>query len=718
MNDLGLSLAWSAVQVSLFLLPAALLHLLASRKGPDSGAWVAALGLSAVVALGGAAVVARYEGRVAIEAQEPITRKVDPGKNSVTSSDSSHPEVSTSGSERAGLSLQHLKTLWQRVERGAAAPADRFRDWGTALAIVALGGIASGLLHLLVGLWAVQACRRRGRVVNDPELASQIDELRAAMNCRRPIEIRELPDLPSPATAGWRRPVLLLPDDWRTWSLDERRAVLAHELAHVCRNDYATGLVARFSLALHFYHPLVHWLSARLALQQELAADALGARFAGGNRLYVQSLSKLALRQDGRVSSWPARAFLPSRGTLIRRIAMLRNGSEFVAHSWSRRGLVALALLACAVGVIALRGPARADDKTKPPAEPHVLGEITITGNSRLAPLDVSYITEVPRMGSDVRGVVAFRPRATFQRSGMNTYAKLADTALAEAIAYVAKGLKLSPDDAGQLKLAIEDIEEFACGVALKVRMQDGKKQQMMMTAGWMVRAARPFNAKALMTPWKAWLTEVREGGRTYYRISTAAMPMLGKGFCVYFPDDRTVVLDVEESILEILRRKAPIAPKFAQGSDWERVSRGLFAVAFDTTNKEWFRTDSEEDRKEAEPFLPLVEDTTRVVFGADESGEIAIHVIATTPAGGHTEGIRKSIDHLLGVIREDLADPKNKPAGVLPDVQLRMFKALVDNARIETAEREVVVRCARLGTLTDFARIAKDGVFKDMLGD
>ncbi len=267
-----------------------------------------------------------------------------------------------------------------RIERGAAAPADRCRDWGSALAIVALGGIASGLLHLLVGLWAVQACRRRGRVVNDPELIAVIDELRAALNCRRPIEIRELPDLPSPATAGWRRPVLLLPDDWRTWSLDERRAVLAHELAHVCRNDYATGLVARFALALHFYHPLVHWLSARLALQQELAADALGARLAGGNRLYVQSLSKLALRADGRVPSWPARAFLPARGTLIRRIAMLRNDSEFVAHSWPRRGLAALALLACALGVLALRGPARADDKARPSAEPYVLGELTITG--------------------------------------------------------------------------------------------------------------------------------------------------------------------------------------------------------------------------------------------------------------------------------------------------------------------------------------------------
>ena len=46
--------------------------------------------------------------------------------------------------------------------------------------------------------------------------------------------------------------------------------------------DYATGLIARLALALKFYHPLVRWMAGRLQMQQELAADALGARFAGG----------------------------------------------------------------------------------------------------------------------------------------------------------------------------------------------------------------------------------------------------------------------------------------------------------------------------------------------------------------------------------------------------------------------------------------------------
>src|SRR5262249_47446930 len=103
-----------------------------------------------------------------------------------------------------------------------------------------------------------------------------------ALACRRRIEVRQTDDLTTAATVGWWRPLLLLPADWQGWSAAELRAVLAHEIAHILRADYATWLLARLSVALHFYHPLVRWLAGRLQLQQELAADALGALGAGG----------------------------------------------------------------------------------------------------------------------------------------------------------------------------------------------------------------------------------------------------------------------------------------------------------------------------------------------------------------------------------------------------------------------------------------------------
>ena len=63
--------------------------------------------------------------------------------------------------------------------------------------------------------------------------------------------------------------------------------MLAHELAHIVRGDYAAGLMARLAVVLNYYHPLVRWMAGRLQLQQEQAADAMGARFAGGSTRYL-----------------------------------------------------------------------------------------------------------------------------------------------------------------------------------------------------------------------------------------------------------------------------------------------------------------------------------------------------------------------------------------------------------------------------------------------
>ena len=74
MNDLGLTLAWLAVQVALLLLPALALHALASRRGPAAGAWVASLSLGLVVALNVAAFVpgiGRSMGSREVEAMAP-----------------------------------------------------------------------------------------------------------------------------------------------------------------------------------------------------------------------------------------------------------------------------------------------------------------------------------------------------------------------------------------------------------------------------------------------------------------------------------------------------------------------------------------------------------------------------------------------------------------------------------------------------------------------
>ena len=60
----------------------------------------------------------------------------------------------------------------------------------------------------------------------------------SALSISAPVEARELTSSlvgSAAAAAGWLRPFVLLPRDWRSWSGVERRAVLAHEMAHIGR---------------------------------------------------------------------------------------------------------------------------------------------------------------------------------------------------------------------------------------------------------------------------------------------------------------------------------------------------------------------------------------------------------------------------------------------------------------------------------------------------
>ena len=225
MNDLGLTLAWLAVQVTLVLVPALALYAMASRRGPVAGAWVASLSLGLVVMLNAAAFLpgiglgaAAGPRAIATPGRRIRAGGLDPGRRPSRPA-SATPRASASG---GGWPMSGWRVAWDRLGRGAAEPAVRFRPWGGVLAALAIAGTGAGLLRLMIGLGAVVACRRRGRTVDDPGMLGLLDELRGAIGCRPPVELREVPDLVGPATAGWRRPVILLPEDWRSW--DDVRA--------------------------------------------------------------------------------------------------------------------------------------------------------------------------------------------------------------------------------------------------------------------------------------------------------------------------------------------------------------------------------------------------------------------------------------------------------------------------------------------------------------
>ncbi len=102
--------------------------------------------------------------------------------------------------------------------------------------------------------------------------------------------------------------VVLLPADVADWPSAMRRAVIAHERAHIARGDFAMLLVSQVNRAVFWFSPLSWWLHRRLAALAELASDDQAMAATGDRPGYAEVLLEMGRRS----------------GPLLRGLAMAR----------------------------------------------------------------------------------------------------------------------------------------------------------------------------------------------------------------------------------------------------------------------------------------------------------------------------------------------------------------------------------------------------------
>jgi D-alanyl-D-alanine endopeptidase (penicillin-binding protein 7) len=178
----------------------------------------------------------------------------------------------------------------------AGSPVDE--GWGALLA---------GQLSWIVGTWAVCALAMALRMVagllwigraaqegQDPAWQARIERMAAAFGIDRALRLRVVERLGSPVTAGWWRPVVLVPAALvSSMPAHLLEALLVHELAHIKRHDYLVNLGQNVVETLFFYHPAVWWISRRIRVERELIADDFAARQLGEPRRLALALSEL-----------------------------------------------------------------------------------------------------------------------------------------------------------------------------------------------------------------------------------------------------------------------------------------------------------------------------------------------------------------------------------------------------------------------------------------
>jgi TonB family protein len=132
---------------------------------------------------------------------------------------------------------------------------------------------------------------RSGEVGSHGETERSIASPKAATAA----EIAISPMISGPVTVGIRRGVLLVPPGFLEHVAEgDLTAVLAHEFAHIQRQDFLKNLLyGALSLPVS-YHPLLWLTRSRLAGSREMVCDAMAADAVAGRESYARSLLRLA----------------------------------------------------------------------------------------------------------------------------------------------------------------------------------------------------------------------------------------------------------------------------------------------------------------------------------------------------------------------------------------------------------------------------------------
>lgn len=222
--------------------------------------------------------------------------------------------------------------------------------------VVALWAVCASMLALRIGLGLLWVRRAEQQYTGDAHWQARVERMAAQFGVTRHVRLRVVQNLASPITAGWWRPVVLVPASLITgMPAHLLEALLAHELAHVRRLDYLVNLGQNVVETLLFYHPAVWWISGRIREEREQIADDIAATHLGEPRRLALALSELERFQFS--SHHLAQA--ANGGDLMSRIKRLIR-PDTKALNW-KAALPVLGLAAACMSVVANAAPEAAN---------------------------------------------------------------------------------------------------------------------------------------------------------------------------------------------------------------------------------------------------------------------------------------------------------------------------------------------------------------------
>ncbi|HUP90196.1 MAG TPA: M56 family metallopeptidase, partial [Longimicrobiales bacterium] len=303
---------WQAGVIA--VLTAAILFML-RKSSAATRYWVAVVGLMAITATPILTVATlRAPATISTSASGSATVRGNDTRFAPSGNVAQSDEAMRTGADRLNAPSIAIKRP-TRIEA--------FFPWIVALWLL---GVILFSIRTAAGLvWARKLTRTGTTAVSD-QLRGVAARIADNMGVRVAVRVLESSRVTVPMLVGWLRPVILMPASVLIGLTPQQiEAILAHELAHVKRNDYAVNLLQTVVEILYFYHPAAWWLSGRIREERENACDELAVSACGGDRIFYSRVLLTVEESRGEV---PALAVAATGGSLSRRIHRLLGAQQ------------------------------------------------------------------------------------------------------------------------------------------------------------------------------------------------------------------------------------------------------------------------------------------------------------------------------------------------------------------------------------------------------
>lgn len=222
-------------------------------------------------------------------------------------------------------------------------------------------GLMVLIARLIAGFILAKRLRTTRLVPFEEEWYNRLNELATKMGVHRKIDAFFSPLAKVPMTLGTLKPIILFPVTAFTGlNSKEIEAIIAHELAHILRNDYLFNIIQSIVEILFFYHPAVWIISAQIRAERENSCDNLAIVATGDKRAYMKTLAMFQIQQAQQADL--AMAYSAKKGSALQRIKRLQK--EIAMKTNFIEGLIAAGIIVS--GLVLASFTARPQVKTAP----------------------------------------------------------------------------------------------------------------------------------------------------------------------------------------------------------------------------------------------------------------------------------------------------------------------------------------------------------------